>query len=179
MVGNYTLISIHEVSSEDFYNLINSNKEYIQKGFAGTVKDCQTKKSTEELFKKWISDEHKKQQYSFFIKDEIADVLIGLVNVKSIDQNIQKCEIGYFIAQVYAGKGIVSNMTSEVIRFCFEDLEMNKIFLRVFPENIGSKKVALKNGFVQEGILRQEYRGFQGELEDVMYLGLLKSTYFS
>ena len=42
---------------------------------------------------------------------------------------------------------------------------------------MGSQKVATKNGFIQEGILREEFKNGEGKLEDIMYFGLIKSDY--
>ena len=174
---DYKLERIENVSFETFLNLIYDNKTYIEKGFAGTVKRCETLTGAKILFEEWISEEKHNRSFSFFIKNIQIDRLVGLVNIKNIDYNIKKCEIGYFISEPCAGKGIVSNFTSEVVTFCFEALQMNKVFLRVAPENIGSQKVAINNGFQKEGVLRQEYSGFQNIYEDVMYFGLLKAEY--
>ena len=94
-------------------------------------------------------------------------------------KNIKKCELGYFIAENETGKGLISKFTSEVVTYCFDILQMNKIFLRIAPDNIRSQKVATHNGFKKEGLLREEYKGFQDKLEDVMYFGLLKADYLN
>lgn len=171
------LVGIESISASTFFNLIDENRLYIQNGFAGTVNGCQNKEGSKELFEIWIQDEKEKRCFTFFIKDQNSENLIGLINIKNIDRDIGKCEIGYFISEKYTGKGIVSKFTNEVISLCFKQLDMNKIFLRIAPENVGSQKVALKNGFKQEGVLRQEYKGFQDRFEDVMYFGLLKNEY--
>jgi RimJ/RimL family protein N-acetyltransferase len=173
----FSLVGIDSVSADVFYNLIHKNKEYIQKGFAGTVKRCQSQEQATQLFSEWNLEEQEKRNFTFFIKEEITGAIIGLLNVKNIDYSVRKCEIGYFISEKYSGKGIVSKCTQKIISYCFEDLNMNKIFLRAAPENIASQKVALKNGFQQEGILRQEYKGLQDKFEDVIYFGLLQNEY--
>ncbi len=176
-LSDYKLERIANVSFETFFNLISENKSYIEKGFAGTVKRCESKEGAKLLFEEWNSDENNNESFSFFIRDKKTDKLIGLVNIKNIDKLVKKCEIGYFISEQRAGKGIISKFTSEVVTYCFEVLQMNKVFLRIAPENIGSQRVALNNGFQKEGILRQEYLGFEGSYEDVMYFGLLKTDY--
>ncbi|WP_346881993.1 GNAT family protein [uncultured Algibacter sp.] len=173
----YKLEPIEFISREEFYDLINSNKTYIQKGFAGTVKCCNTREASKNVLKEWISNESQGKCYTFFIKNSSHDIFIGLINIKSIDHTVKKCELGYFIAESYSGKGLVSKFTSDVVTYCFNVLQMNKIYLRIAPDNIGSQKVAINNGFTQEGILREEYKGFQDKLEDVVYFGLLKSEY--
>lgn len=174
---DYKLERIQDVSFEAFFNLIYTNKSYIEKGFAGTVKRCQTKEGAKILFKEWALEEIKSKYFSFFIKSIQTTTIVGLVNIKNIDYSINKCEIGYFISEQVAGKGIVSKFTSDVVTYSFEELQMNKVFLRISPENIGSQKVAFNNGFKKEGVLREEYKGFEDKLEDVMYFGLLKTYY--
>ncbi|MCL5028997.1 MAG: GNAT family N-acetyltransferase [Bacteroidetes bacterium] len=50
---------------------------------------------------------------------------------------------------------------------------MNKVFLRIAEDNISSRRVAEKNGFIVEGILRQDFNISEGERIDVIYYGLL------
>lgn len=174
---DYKLERIQDISFEAFFNLIYTNKSYIERGFAGTVKRCQTKEGANNLFKEWGLEERESKCFSFFIKNIQINTLVGLVNIKNIDYDINKCEIGYFISEQIAGKGIISKFTSEVVTYCFEELQMNKVFLRIAPENIGSQKVAFNNSFKKEGVLREEYKGFENKLEDVIYFGLLRSDY--
>ncbi len=68
-VSDYTLESINVISFETFYELIQTNKDYIKKGFAGTVKRTQTKTDAEVLFKEWIADEKQGKAFNFFVKD--------------------------------------------------------------------------------------------------------------
>lgn len=51
---------------------------------------------------------------------------------------------------------------------------MEKLYIKFNPENRGSKKVAIKNGFEKEGYMKREYRTGQGDLTDVERYGLLK-----
>ena len=54
---------------------------------------------------------------------------------------------------------------------------MNKIFICTSKINFSSQQIALKNGFIYEGTLREEFKNFEGYLEDINYYGLLKSDY--
>jgi ribosomal-protein-serine acetyltransferase len=99
------------------------------------------------------------------------------MDIKSIDWNIPKAELGFFIDENYEGKGIISIAVSKVVEHCFETLKMKKLFLRTHEKNIGSRKVAEKNGFTVEGIIRSDYKTTRGVIVDLMYYGLLESEY--
>jgi ribosomal-protein-serine acetyltransferase len=103
--------------------------------------------------------------------------LIGYLGIKKIDYTISKCELFYFIDKNFEGKGIISRAVSDIVSICFKELKMNKIFICTSKINFGSQQIALKNGFVQEGTLREEFKNGEGVLEDINYYGLLKSDY--
>ncbi len=61
------------------------------------------------------------------------------------------------------------------INIAFNEVGLNKVYCRVAPNNIASNRVAQKNGFELEGVLKQEFRIQDGSLIDLNYYGLLKS----
>ena len=142
-----------------------------------TVSNCIDLKTTEEFITKNILIEKEKSGYYFYVRNLETNCLIGYIGIKKIDYHISKCELFYFIDIDFEGKGVVSIAISEVIGFCFKELKMNKVFICTSKINFGSQQIALKNGFVQEGTLREEFKNFEGILEDINYYGLLKSDY--
>ncbi|GGF27679.1 GNAT family N-acetyltransferase [Flavobacterium limi] len=54
---------------------------------------------------------------------------------------------------------------------------MNEVFICTSDVNLASQRIALKHNFKQEGILRDEFRNCDGELQNSVYFGLLKSEY--
>jgi RimJ/RimL family protein N-acetyltransferase len=134
-------------------------------------------KTTEEFIAKNSQIEKEKTGYYFYVRNLDTNKLIGYIGIKKIDYYISKCEIFYFVDNDFEGKGIISKSVSEVINFCFHELKMNKIFICTSNINFGSQQIALKNGFVQEGTLREEFKNFEGVMEDINYYGLLKSDY--
>ena len=86
----------------------------------------------------------------------VEDSLCGSVRLKDIDGVNRKAKIGYYIDSRFSGKGIVNSAVSTVLEFCFGALALNRIELRCAPENLPSKRVAERLGFLHEGVLRQE-----------------------
>ena len=105
--------------------------------------------------------------------------MIGIVNIKNIDWHVRLCELGYFLDEDFEGKGIMTEVLDKTIDYCFKELTMNKLFLRIGGENIGSQRLAEKKGFKLEGTLRKEYRIETGQLIDVEYYDKLKNAYQS
>ena len=175
--NNWKLYKIENIHFEEFFNLIENNRNRIQKTFPVTVSNCIDLKTTEEFIAKNIQIEKEKTGYYFYVRNLETNELIGYLGIKKIDYDISKCEIFYFVDKDFEGKGIISKAISEVIDFCFQELKMNKIFICTSKINVGSQQIALKNRFVLEGTLREEFKNHEGVLEDINYYGLLKSDY--
>ena len=175
--SKWKLEKIENIHFKEFFDLIENNRNRIQKTFPVTVSNCVDLKTTEESITKNLQIEKEKSGYYFYVRNIETNNLIGYIGIKKIDYSISKCELFYFIDTDFEGKGIISKVVSEVIGFCFNELKMNKIFICTSKINFGSQQIALKNGFVQEGTLRQEFKNFEGILEDINYYGLLKLDY--
>jgi RimJ/RimL family protein N-acetyltransferase len=67
------------------------------------------------------------------------------------DIHRKNAEIGYWLAESYWGKGIVTRAIKEIVEYGFNTFEINRIFARPFGSNIASQNVLEKNGFVLEG----------------------------
>jgi ribosomal-protein-serine acetyltransferase len=175
--NNWKLETINKILPEEFFNLIMKNKNHIEKTFPVTVSNCTDLEKTEYFIENNILKQNNKETYFFYIRNNDTNFLIGYVCVKNIKIDILKCELAYFIDKDFEGQGIISKAVSQTIDFCFNELKMNKIFICTSKINKGSQQIALKHHFQQEGILREEFKNHEGNLEDIVYFGLLKSDY--
>ena len=173
---NYTLRLICPDDSEQFLELISSNRKRISEYFPKTAKSVYDKVSATEYVKAKNIAANEKDHFCFVIEDTHENKLSGVIFLKSFDWTIPKCELGYFIDKDKEGQGIISKAISEIIKFCFDNFKLNKLFLRTALVNLGSKRVAEKNGFIVEGILRKDFKTENGELIDVVYYGLVRET---
>lgn len=86
-------------------------------------------------------------------------------------------EIGYSLAKDAWGKGYMTEASAEVIRYAFENLEMEILTICTSPVNKRSQRVAKKNGFTYEGRIRKAYRIYTGELRDSLVFSLTKEEW--
>ena len=56
-------------------------------------------------------------------------------------------EIGYWIGTPYWGKGLIPEAVHELLRYAFEELQLQKIWCVYFDGNNNSKRVQEKCGF--------------------------------
>ncbi|NDW08368.1 GNAT family N-acetyltransferase [Dysgonomonas sp. 520] len=69
-------------------------------------------------------------------------------------QNDRTKMIGYAIGEDYWGKGFMTEATLAILRFGFEDINLDLISAYCYPFNERSKNVLKKCGFNYEGLLR-------------------------
>ncbi|WP_456315179.1 GNAT family N-acetyltransferase [Pseudomonas shirazensis] len=174
---DWKIETIDNILPEEFYNLIEKNKSHIAKTFPVTLANADSLNKAEDFLAVSQEKEKNNEGFYFYARDIKTNALIGYLCVKTIDYRISKCEFGYFIDEDFQGKGITSKMVSHALDFCFNELKLNKVFICTSEINFASQQVALKHNFKQEGILRDEFRNGDGELQNTVYFGLLKSEY--
>ena len=85
----------------------------------------------------------------------LDDKVIGSIGVFR-QQNIhrQTAEMGYYIAEEYWGKGIMTDAVKQICEYVFKHSDILRIYAEPFAYNIGSCRVLEKAGFQYEGTLR-------------------------
>ena len=82
-------------------------------------------------------------------------------------------ELGYWLAKLYWGQGIITNVVKKLCEVGFEDFKLHKIHARVFSFNARSARVLEKCGFEKEGYLKKEIAK-DGKFIDCVLYALVK-----
>ena len=86
----------------------------------------------------------------------------------------RRAEIGYQIFNDQNwGKGIMSEAMKAVIEYGFGTMNLHRIEAFIGSENKASLRLAEKNGFVKEGVLKEHYCN-KGVMEDSVVFGLVR-----
>ena len=104
-------------------------------------------------------------------------VVIGNTSFFPINQKARSVEIGIMIGEKeYWNKGHGTETMRTMCRYGFEELNLNRVWLRVYSSNPRARKAYEKAGFVYEGTLREaEYK--HGRYIDVHVMSILKSDW--
>ena len=154
-----------------FFNLIDSNRKRLEDFFAGTVSKTRTLKDTMGYCVEMQQRITNKSYFPYMITDTRTRNFVGLVDVKNIDWNVPKAELGSFIDATYEGQGLTTKATCLVVDHIVEKHKFIKLLCRANSRNKGSIAVILKNGFELEGTIRNDYRTTKGEIVDLNYYG--------
>ncbi len=82
---------------------------------------------------------------------------VGLIGILEIDSKNKKGE--YYVTlgdREYLGKDIAKEASKLVLKYAFESLGLNKVYLYTEYDNIGAQKLFEKVGFIKEGLLKDD-----------------------
>jgi RimJ/RimL family protein N-acetyltransferase len=126
-------------------------------------------------------EEHKKEIESddyilqvFNKKDNGETIGFALI---FLDKKSERFELRR-IAVSEKGKGYGRETLTALIKFAFEELQMNRFWLDVYPDNHVGIKLYEGIGMHKDGVLRQNYKSERGYLDMIVY-SILKDEYFN
>ncbi|MCM3709218.1 GNAT family N-acetyltransferase [Sporosarcina luteola] len=132
-----------------------------------------TKSEHESWFKSKCLDKYNK---TFAIQIIETNEIIGLVGNNEYDPiNRTTYPFIYIGEKVNQGKGIGQEAFSLIIDFCFEVLNVNRIYGYLFEYNSASRKMLEKCGYKLEGTL-QEHWFKDGKYHNVLVMGRMKNN---
>jgi len=105
------------------------------------------------------------------------DRLIGVTGFHQIDQRTRQASFGITLGvKAEWGKGYGTEATGLLVRYAFETLNLNRVWLHVFEDNARGLRSYEKVGFKREGLLRQDnFR--EGRYGNTVVMGLLREEW--
>lgn len=111
---------------------------------------------TEQDGKEFISAMLSADENETFAFDITVDnMVLGSIGIfRQGNIHRQTAELGYYIAEEYWGKGIMTEAVKQICEYVFANSDIIRIYAEPFAYNIASCRVLEKVGFQYEGTLR-------------------------
>lgn len=118
------------------------------------------------------------ETYAMVLKE--TGEVIGSISLMFNKGNIAEiregeCELGYWIANPYWGRGLTPEAAKVLLHHAFEDLSCSGVWCGHFEGNLQSRRVMEKCGFVYDHTTEKRYRASLG-IEGVGYVFFLSRT---
>lgn len=155
----------------DFYEYAKNDNVGPNAGW----KPHESKEESEKILKSFI-----KNNEVWAIEYKENKKVIGSIGLHKDEMRmgIKAKMLGYVLSKDYWGEGLMTEVAKEVIKYGFEEEELDLISVRHFRFNDRSKRVIEKCGFKYEGTLRKGRKLFNGKLVDLVCYSMLKEEYF-
>ncbi len=136
-----------------------------------------SKVETEEFIKFALKKREYGQPGVYAIYYKEHNKLIGTIEIHSFKE--YKAEIGFVLSPKYWNKGIMTEAAKAVIVYAFEILNIGRLTYGYFIFNERSKRVCDKLEFTFEGILRNKFKNYDGQIIDEAVSSIIKEEYFN
>lgn len=127
--------------------------------------------------KQWYENNINDKSNLRFIIETPNDGAVGIVTLTNIDWKNRRATHGIKLANKKDRiKGVGTDAVMAIMRYAFDELQLNRLDGNWFESNVGSQKLYTKCGWKIEGNVRQcVYKN--GEYRDLKIVGILKNDY--
>lgn len=102
----------------------------------------------------------------YLMFDAASGTLLGSVGLHRTDWALPKTEVGYWVRSSAAGRGVASEGVRALTDWALGPFGARRVELVTDRENLASRRVAERCGFVLEGVHRHVTRAPDGTLRD-------------
>lgn len=165
-----TLSLLSRQHAQSLFELTDRNREFLKPWFPW-IEFTNQQKDTENF----IVDQTRlyRDKKAMQIVVEYENKLIGIADYHEIDQQNEVGRIGYWLGEEFNGNGFMTSVVREMISIGFDELKLNRIEIQCATNNIKSRAIPERLGFIQEGVLRSSEK-VNGRFLDHAVYGLLK-----
>lgn len=143
-----------------------ANQEWMIGGWSYPA----AKKHQEDWYQRILSDKN-----NIRLAIDYNGAFVGLVTLTDIDWKNRRAESGIRLTlDAPKQQGIATDALTALLRYAFNELNLNRVYATVVEHNIPSMKLHAKCGYTIEGTLRNSvYK--RGEFHNEVIMGILKS----
>jgi ribosomal-protein-serine acetyltransferase len=154
--------------AETLFSLVDAERERLRRWMPWTD-GVRTVEDQRGWIQRALASEHDHEANGIWLSTGELAGTIGMT-VTTLEN---RAEVGYWIAERYEGRGLVSRAAAAMIDLGFRELRLHRITLRAAVTNARSRAVAERLGFTREGVLREQGLVCTGQYHDMVVYGLL------
>ena len=136
----------------------------------------QSLRESRETLRGMMRRNHQGFPGTFVIEIKSERRMVGTIGFQWIDPENRSCELGYSIARRLWGHGIAAEALEAVVRYAFEQLDLNRVEAKHDVLNPASGRVLNKAGFLHEGLARESLV-IKGRQADMQCYALLRAQW--
>ena len=168
-----TLSDLKIESAQRVFDLVISNRNYLREWLVW-VDETRNLDDTILYIQTMSDNDIFSERFVFEINYKNA--FAGLIDFNHGDHFNRKVEIGYWLAEEFHGKGIMTRSCRELIKYAFERENINRVVIKCAEGNKKSQAIPVRLNFKLEGIER-EGQYLYGVFHNTMIYSLLKKEW--
>ena len=157
------------IYADEIFAVTDANRNFLRQWLPwldGTKNSNDTRKFIQEQLLRFAKGE------AIHVTIFVDSVVVGMAGFNQIDTVNGIGYIGYWLAEKYNGRGIMTKVVSELITIARDILGLQKVDIRCATENQKSRAIPERLGFHHEGTLQRAENVYGKWLDHEVY-GLL------
>ncbi len=148
----YELRLLQTSDSDELFALTNTNRSYLRT-WLPWLDSTNSVADTKNFIQSTLEQFAKNQGFVAAICEKKS--IIGVIGFNQIDWQNRIGYLGYWLAEAYQGKGIMTISCRVVIDYAFTTLNLNRLVIFCASENKRSQGIPQRLGFNHEGTMRE------------------------
>ncbi|WP_145331423.1 GNAT family N-acetyltransferase [Paenibacillus xylanexedens] len=164
---------IQSQDRDELYSLIDENRVILREWLLWVDKR-QSPEDLDTVIEIWIRNYEERNGFDAGVW--YNQELVGMIGLHYIDWKNKATSIGYFLSESAQGKGIITTSIRKLSTYLFNELKLNRIVIQCAENNIKSRSIPEKIGFINEGTSRQA-QWLYDHYENIVTYSLLSSDW--
>ncbi len=155
--------------AEELFALTNANRAFLRRWLPwldGIQYPADTLASIESSLRK---DENNRGFHGAIVYD---DRIAGVISYHQIDWHNRSTALGYWLAECYQGRGLMTASCRVLIDHAFAALNLHRVAIVCATGNVRSRGIPERLGFAHEGTLREAEWLYTHYLDHAVYAQL-------
>ncbi|MBZ0294029.1 MAG: GNAT family N-acetyltransferase [Anaerolineae bacterium] len=153
--------------SVDVYEAIHESREALRT-WMGWAQYDYTRKEADNYIRQAIQRFRNLHELHLLLFRKSDDVMVGSSSIHSINWEVPRFEIGYWVRTSCQGNGYITEAVRGLTTFAFDQLNAVRVEIRCDVNNQRSAAVAERAGYTLEARLRHHRRDMHGRLSDTL-----------
>lgn len=171
--GDVTLRILEDADADPLFALVDANRERLRE-WLPWVDATRSPEDIREFIHRSMRKYEEGNGYDAGVL--VGGRLAGSVGLHSINRADRATSVGYWIAEEFGGRGVMTRAVRIVLDHCFGDLGLHRVEIVCAPGNVRSRAIPERLGFRQEGVLRDSEWVNDRFVDGVVY-GLLEDEW--
>ncbi|WP_338470536.1 GNAT family protein [Niallia sp. XMNu-256] len=171
-------IQLHLFQLQDsgpLFQLVHRNREHFRQ-WLPWIDSIFSPAQFQSIISGWLRQYYDKNGFQLGIR--YRNHLIGAIGLHSIDWYNKQTTIGYYLAQGFEGKGIMTKSVQALLDYIFHSLKLHRVEIRCGVNNHKSRAIPIRLGFKEEGVIR-DGEFLYDHYHDLVVYGMLAHEWHS
>ncbi|MCQ4085383.1 GNAT family N-acetyltransferase [Saccharibacillus sp. JS10] len=165
--GNRMLKILAEVDVQRLTGSVHNDQEALK---------VRTDEEKQKVLAWYSSRNAQEDRLDLAIVDMASGQIVGEAVFNEYEEYANNASFRILIGSDGQGKGLGTEAIALFLKYGFEKLGLNRIWLEVYSFNPRAERVYIKSGFVLEGVRREDFK-YDGQYIDTKIYGMLRSDY--